>query len=175
MIPLIKNIRGHLRAGHIAVLLVLLALLLPPGWLSAKSWEWGLRWLYVLLLAFLASSLLTPLCIALAHRFDILDIPDARKTHGRPIPRLGGLAIFLSVLLTVGRNFQFSRELTGLITAGTLIFVTGLIDDARGLSAKFRLAAQVAAALILVFFNVHITFVPPSVPGEHLWEILITV
>ncbi len=175
------NLHHRLEEGHISlrpaywfVVLGLLALLLPPGWLSARSWEWGARWLYILLLAFLLCSLLTPLCIPLAFRLKILDMPAARKMHHEPIPRLGGLAVFLSVLIAVGRNFQFSRELAVLMAAAGLIFATGLVDDARGLSARVRLLSQVAASLLLVFSGIRITFVP-HIPGELFLEALITV
>ncbi|MBI4397192.1 MAG: undecaprenyl/decaprenyl-phosphate alpha-N-acetylglucosaminyl 1-phosphate transferase [Elusimicrobia bacterium] len=167
-------VRRYFHPLHSAVVLGLIALLLPPGWLSARSWEWGIRWLYILILSFLISSLLTPVSIYLAFRLGVLDIPDYRKTHRMPVPRLGGLAVFSALLLTVGRNFQFSTEISGLMIAASLIFVTGFIDDARGLSARVRLIVQVLASLILVGFGVRITFIP-AIPGEAILETLITV
>lgn len=165
---------SHFRSYHLIVLALLLGLLLPPGWLSAVAWELGIRWVFVLGLAFLLSFLLTPLCVALAFRSGILDVPSERKIHSRPIPRLGGLAIFLSVLFSVGRNLQFSKALTGLVCSAGLVYLVGLWDDARGLSARTRLLAQVAAALMLVSFGVHVTFIP-KIPGEVFLETLITV
>jgi UDP-GlcNAc:undecaprenyl-phosphate GlcNAc-1-phosphate transferase len=166
--------RDYFRPLHLVVVCVLIGLLLPPGWLSARSWEWGLRWLYILVLSFLLSSLITPLSIYLAYKIGILDIPDKRKMHAVPIPRLGGFGVFMAVVLTIGRNFQFSQELTGLMVAGSLIYGVGVLDDTLGLSARFRLAAQLAAALIVVAFGIRITFIP-HIPGEIFWEALITV
>lgn len=156
------------------MLAILLGMLLPPGWLSAQTWEWGLRWAYILTISFLLSYLMTPLAISLAFRWGILDVPDARKIHAHPIPRLGGLAIFLAVLFSMARNFQFSRELSGLMLAASLIYLAGLVDDKRGLSAVARLVVQLAASLIVVAFGVRITFLP-AMPGEVFLEGLITV
>ncbi len=171
--PLPKR-RWPLRPLHLLVVAGLLGLLLPPGWLSAKSWEWGIRWVYISLLAFLLASLLTPFCVTLAFRLGVLDMPNARKIHSAPIPRLGGLALFLAVVFTTGRHFHFSRELTGLILTGGLIFFTGVVDDAKGLSARLRLTVQLAAAVGLVWSGVRVTFLP-AMPGEIFLESVISV
>jgi len=165
---------SYFRPAHGIALAALLALILPPGWLSALAWERNLRWLFVLAVSALLAGLATPLCMALAFRWKILDIPAARKMHSVPIPRLGGLAVFAAAIFSTARNFQFSWELTGLVAGGSLIYVTGLVDDARGLSAKTRLWAQIAASLTLVAFGVRITFLP-HMPGEAFLETLITV
>lgn len=165
---------SHFRSHHLIVLALLLGLLLPPGWLSALTWELGVRWVFVLIIAFLLSFLMTPFCIALGFRWGVLDVPSARKIHNKPIPRMGGMAIFLSVIFSVGRNLQFSRELTGLVIAAGLVFLVGLWDDSRGLAAGKRIFAQIVAALILVASGVHVTFIP-KIPGEMFLETLITV
>lgn len=159
---------------HMAAVCFVLLLVLPPGWLSAETWRWGMRWVYLLAISFLMANLLTPVCMALAFRWNVLDIPTSRKLHATPIPRMGGLAIFAAVMLATARNFQFSQELTGLALAGGLVFAVGFMDDARGLSAAVRLAAQVAATFILVAFDVRVTFIP-HIPGELILEILVTL
>ena len=65
----------------------------------------------------------------MAVKFNILDYPDARKIHKIPIPRIGGLVIFLTVVIVFVRNLHFTTEVTGLIYAGTVIFLLGFGDD----------------------------------------------
>jgi UDP-GlcNAc:undecaprenyl-phosphate/decaprenyl-phosphate GlcNAc-1-phosphate transferase len=102
------------------------------------------------IVAFTLSLLLTPLVRGLCIRFGIFDAPGPLKTHQRPIPRLGGAAIGIAI----AAGCYFTRSAAAV--SGTLFFVslaliwgTGLIDDLRGLSPTFRLAAQSAAALLL--------------------------
>ncbi|HOW28304.1 MAG TPA: MraY family glycosyltransferase [Elusimicrobiota bacterium] len=162
------------RPIHLWLLTGLILFLIPPGWVSAWAWQYGLRWAFVLAIALFMTSLFTPLCIHYAFRLNVLDIPNDRKMHSHPIPRMGGLAIYLALLLTTVRNFQFSREVSGLMAAVTVIFVVSLIDDIRGLSAFSRLAAQLVAAGILLSSGVRINFIP-AMPGEALIEMAITV
>lgn len=102
------------------------------------------------IVAFSLSLLLTPLVRRLCIRFGIFDAPGPLKTHQRPIPRLGGVAIGIAIVTSC----YFMRSATA--ASGTIFFVSlalvwgaGLIDDLRGLSPIFRLAAQSAAALLL--------------------------
>ena len=138
--------------------LALLLLLLPTGGFSAWTWTEGLRWFYLFVIAMSAVFLLAPASGLLALRIGAMDIPDARKVHSMPVPRVGGAAIYLAFMLAVLRNQQFSREIYGMLLGGTIIFALGFLDDWKGLSAKTRLFWQVVAALVVTFFGLHITF-----------------
>ncbi|MBN1824038.1 MAG: undecaprenyl/decaprenyl-phosphate alpha-N-acetylglucosaminyl 1-phosphate transferase [Endomicrobiales bacterium] len=121
----------------------------------------NIRWLYVFIVAFIISQLATPLSIIIARRLGILDFPDsARKIHQSPIPRIGGLAIFIAFIMTVIRNFQFSQQLTGLVVGSSIIYILGLLDDIRPLPATMRLIIQIGAGLVVVLNGVCITFIP---------------
>jgi UDP-GlcNAc:undecaprenyl-phosphate GlcNAc-1-phosphate transferase len=104
------------------------------------------------LLASLALSLYgTPLAARAAMRFGIVDQPDgALKRHRGPIPYLGGLAVFGSFLLTMSLVFEFESRVLGLLLAGTLLVLLGLMDDfgALGIGAKFL--GQGLATLVLI-------------------------
>ncbi len=132
------------------VCLGVLVAILPPGGVSAWSWETGLRWLYVSLVAFFVANALMPAVIVLARRTGILDQPDARKIHLVPTPRLGGLAVFLAVSFAAWRSQASSPETSTILWASSIIFVMGVIDDMRGLSATVRLCGQVAASLVII-------------------------
>lgn len=101
-------------------------------------------------LAFLLTLLLVPVVIHLCNYWQLFDRPGPLKIHSRPLPRLGGVALVLaisaSVLVaqpkTAARAWPFFAALA-------LVWLTGLIDDVRSLSALFRLAAQISAGVLL--------------------------
>lgn len=155
----------------LAVLLVLLALL-PPGGFSAWTWTEGLRWFYLFLIAMSAVFLLAPASAWLAVRIGAIDQPSERKVHTSPVPRIGGLAVYLGFMAAVLRNQQFSREVWGLLLGGSIIFLLGFFDDWKGLSARTRLFWQAVAGLTVTFFGLHLSF-PLQMPfGQALSAVL---
>lgn len=152
----------------------LLGLLIAPNGVGAWSWTHGVRWLYVLALSTTLAYILTPLSMWAAKRLGCLDVPDPRKIHREPTPRLGGLAVFLATIFAVGRNFQLAPHMGGLLVGSSLIFLIGFWDDCRGLGARFRMGGQLVAALIVIGSGLRITFIP-HIPGEDVLEIAITV
>jgi len=161
------------KAYYILILILLIALLQPRG----GTWAYllNIRWLYILVLGFIISNLMTPIFINISHKFGFLDYPDERKVHKVPIPRIGGTAIFIAFLVTLLRNLQFSKQLIGLLIGSSLIFIIGFIDDIKGLSATFRIIVQIISALIVIFSGVRITFIPVGWPLENFLEIIITI
>ena len=116
--------------------------------------------LSVYLSSTILSVISTTIIIRLAQRSNIMDAPDIRKVHSKPVPRIGGVAIFVSVigiiipvlfLTSVGRDTSLFTDSKGvfLLLAVSLIFLVGFVDDIRGLTAKVKLLVQVAAALIV--------------------------
>ena len=141
----------------LAVLVALLALL-PPGGFSAWTWTEGLRWSYLFLISMSAVFLLAPASAWLAARIGAIDYPSERKVHTEPVPRIGGLAVYLAFMAALLRNQQFSREVHGIMLGGTIIFVLGFFDDWKGLSARTRLFWQTVAALTVTFFGLQLSF-----------------
>ena len=89
--------------------------------------------------------------------------PDVRKVHQHVTPQSGGVAMFLGMLVTwavaaslpgLDQLFRGSSEPLGLILAAAAIFVVGLIDDFRDMSAPAKVAGQVLAATVLYFMGV---------------------
>ena len=101
----------------------------------------------------IAASLLTyafmPAVIWLANRLGAVDHPDARRVHRQPTPRIGGLAVFLSVNITLLLNFNYSLELKAICISGALVAALSMWDDVRGLSAPIKLLGQLIAIGIL--------------------------
>jgi len=124
-----------------------------------------LNWYVVLLVVAAASTwILTFPARRIAVQIGYVAQPDDRKVHQRVTPQAGGVAMFLGMLLTwavaasiPGLDQLFrgpSREALGLILAAAAIFVVGLIDDFRDMSAPAKVAGQVLAATILYFMGV---------------------
>lgn len=130
---------------------------------------------YLFLFALLISFLSMPFMIILGHKSGIIDLPDnQRKIHSQAIPRTGGIGIFIAFSSTMLLCGHFSGEMKSILIAGTLIFITGVIDDYKGLSSLIRLTVQLGATLFLIFSGVHITFIPDWL-GGFTTEFVITV
>jgi UDP-GlcNAc:undecaprenyl-phosphate/decaprenyl-phosphate GlcNAc-1-phosphate transferase len=124
------------------------------------------------LIALAISWWLTPEIRARALRLNLVDKPDEeRRIHKVPVPRLGGVAIYISVMLTItvlvaltGRFPKDARAgeggLAGIALGGTLIFVLGLVDDLESLPAKLKLLVQILAGCAAYSLGVRIKSIP---------------
>jgi UDP-GlcNAc:undecaprenyl-phosphate GlcNAc-1-phosphate transferase len=113
------------------------------------------------LIAFVVVMLLTPAVGRMARRLGAVDEPDARRVNRRPIPRLGGLAIFLGIVVPALAFLDLAGEMRGVVLGAAVACVVGAIDDFRGLAPLPKLAGQVVAAVIPPVFGVwvdHFTF-----------------
>ena len=125
------------------------------------------------------SVLLTPLMSKLAHRVGAVSIPNHRSVHTKPMPLLGGLAIFLAfvlsyVIVSPGIVYNDKNHVAiGLILGGTVIALTGALDDRFNLSPKLKLLGQLIAAGIAVSFGLEIDVVnipfSNSLPIDEAW------
>ncbi|MCK5582827.1 MAG: undecaprenyl/decaprenyl-phosphate alpha-N-acetylglucosaminyl 1-phosphate transferase [Elusimicrobiales bacterium] len=138
--------------------LTVLIVLFPIGGFSAWTWEAAVRWFYLFVIATLISALLTPLSMVLARRIGAMDYPGDRKIHSRVVPRLGGLAVYAAFIFTIIRSYQCSPKVIGIVIGGTIIFILGVADDVKNLTARTRLFWQFLAAIIVVYFGLHMSF-----------------
>lgn len=122
----------------------------------------------VLVVASLATWLLTPVAAMLSRRAGLVDVPGGRRRHQGAIPRLGGVAIFGGFMLATLLTLPFLRRyyepadwtrLTGLLLGSLVIFVGGLLDDRRQFSALPQLALLVLVAAIAIRYTVFIEIV----------------
>lgn len=125
--------------------------------------------------ALLTTLLMVPPVMRLAVSKHWLDEPDgARRGHTRPVPRLGGVAIFAGVLLAFGAA-PLIGQLTSsapavphltiaLLVASAILFTIGLFDDLRGIPPLAKLAGQTLAALVVVWagFRIDVLILPPA-------------
>jgi UDP-GlcNAc:undecaprenyl-phosphate GlcNAc-1-phosphate transferase len=113
--------------------------------LPAQIW---LRALFALVFV----AILSPLLVPVAVRLGLVDHPGGRKDHAAPTPVHGGLVILLAMILstTLFQDFA-SRSLVAFFLAGGLLLLVGILDDLWDLNWKFRIGAQIAAALVMVY------------------------
>ena len=125
-------------------------------------------YLYVYLGSAFLALITTPAVILLGCRIKAVDHPGIRTIHERPIPRIGGIAIFpsaMSLLVAVlffsnsiGDSFRDMRlQLGTLFCTATFIFFIGLVDDLRRLPARFKFIAELLAGCALCFVGVRIS------------------
>ena len=110
-----------------------------------------------LLAAGVLSFLATPLVKILARKVGAMDVPhDDRRMHDHPIPRMGGLAIFIGFLLSAVvfcADLRTDRSLQSILLGAIVIVILGVFDDRHALSAKLKLVVQLIAAAIVVFYG----------------------
>lgn len=126
----------------------------------------GLRWLYVLLFAFLGSCALTPVMVQISHHWNLVDIPTERKIHVQPTPRLGGVAVYAGFVGSVLMNSILPDWMTAIVLSGSLLLLVGVIDDIRELPASSKLVAQLVAAGIVIASGKVLTLFPAGGAGE---------
>lgn len=102
----------------------------------------------------------TPLVKRLAYKVGAIDVPkDNRRMHKEPIPRLGGLAIFIAFILVTLVFADISRQLQGILLGAVMIVILGVVDDSMALPALPKFAVQILAAGVAVYHGCVIQFV----------------
>ena len=127
-----------------------------------------------LLLALIVSFLATPLVRRLAFKIGAVDVPrDSRRMHDHPIPRLGGLAIFLGFLVSVLAYAEIDIEMQGILIGAVIIVVLGIADDIHSLPAKFKFVVQIIAALCAALHGVAIEVINnPNIFSDNEYWVL---
>ena len=121
--------------------------------------RFALKILVALAASAVVSFIATPMVKSLAYKVGAIDVPkDNRRMHKVPIPRLGGLAIFIAFLLTTLIFADIDRQLQGILLGSVMIVVLGVLDDIMALKALPKLIVQIAAAGIAVYHGCVIQF-----------------
>ena len=107
----------------------------------------------IVVVTFLTSFLLVPVSKKLANHVGAMDIPNERKIHKVPIPRLGGLAVFGSFLLGYILYGEVTTQMLSILIGSFLIVLVGIFDDIKPIRALYKFIVQVIAALIVVIYG----------------------
>src|SRR5215472_14239368 len=106
-----------------------------------------------LTLAVAVSMLVIPLARTLAPRLGLIDVPDARKVHTVPIPRVGGWGITLGGLLPVALVYRLDPLVDSFLIGCLILFAFGVWDDARSIGHWSKFLGQLAAVGAVVFYG----------------------
>jgi UDP-GlcNAc:undecaprenyl-phosphate/decaprenyl-phosphate GlcNAc-1-phosphate transferase len=138
----------------------------------------GMPYLACFSAAFFLSALFTPIMRWTAVRFRILDRPITDvKTHKKPVPYLGGMAVAAAMAMTLIAARLFTNfptgtlhSLRGLFLGALVIVLLGLADDVKtkGLGYRFKFLVQFVAALCLISFDIRLKFIEPQWFGNIL-------
>jgi len=109
--------------------------------------------LATLITAMLLTVMLIPVVSALAVRFHAVDIPNERKVHLRPIPRIGGVAMALGAFVPIMVWNCADGFVRAYLIGASILVVTGLLDDLRELSPRVKFGGQFAAAAVAIFMG----------------------
>lgn len=129
--------------------------------------------------AFLLTTILTPFVIRLAQWSNLVDDQSKRfhpaHTHTGIIPRAGGLALYIGIIVMLFLSIGISKQIVGIVSGATILLIVGIIDDKRDINPYIRIFSNVLAAACVVFGGISIPFVTNPFTGTiiHLdtWRI----
>lgn len=107
----------------------------------------------IVLVTFITSALLVPFAKKAAIHVNAMDIPNERKVHTKPMPRMGGLAIFGAFLLGYMLFARSSIQMLSILIGGFIIVFVGIIDDIKPIRARTKFLFQLLAACVVVFYG----------------------
>lgn len=115
--------------------------------------SFNIKSLIIVLVPFLVSFFSTFLVKKIAVHVNALDIPNERKIHKTPIPRLGGLAIFAAFIVGYILFGTISTQMISILIGGFIIVLTGIVDDIKPIPAKVKFIFQALAAIVVVVYG----------------------
>ena len=130
---------------------------------------WRPWWVYVIAIGLVV--VLTPIIRSLANRWKIYDRPEGLlKPHTKPIPYLGGVAIFIAwavpmLIWAMSTGNQYIRQVTAIVVGGAVLMILGLADDLKDIKPKYRLLGEVAVAVGLFAAGLQFKAIPQITIG----------
>ena len=109
--------------------------------------------IYMIVIPFLFVLAITPFIKRVAKHIGAMDIPNERKVHKVPIPRLGGLGIYMGFILGYILFGTMSLKMNAILIGSFIIIVTGIVDDINPIPAKIKFLFQIIAASVVAFYG----------------------
>lgn len=107
----------------------------------------------IIAVTFLISIIMTPIAKIIAKHIGALDEPNSRKVHKVPMPRLGGLAIYVAFIIGYAIFGEVNTQMLSILIGGFILVITGMIDDIKPIKARYKLIVQIIAALLVVIYG----------------------
>lgn len=118
------------------------------------------RIIEVLILSGAVAFVTTPLSIRLANKLGVIDRPkDARRMHKEPIPRFGGMAIFLGSMVAMTIPAGMNEKIKIAMIGGLLMYLLGVLDDVKDLKPAVKFGGQLVIASLMYAMGIRITFI----------------
>lgn len=143
----------------------------------------------VTIIAFICCLIITPFVISMCKKHGLVDVPkDSRRVHSKPMPRCGGVAIFVSSMIALlvyyvitkdVPSIAFNMQFLGYFLGAILIFTMGIIDDIFSLRAKYKFIFELASIIVVFLFGIKIENIGNlqlgyfSFPVTFLWIITV--
>lgn len=139
-----------------------------------------IKYFIIFVIAAIISFAATPFVKKLAFKLNAIDVPNSeRRVHKKPIPRMGGLAMYISFVIVSLGFYGANKQVIGIIIGATILVVMGIIDDRQELPPLYKLIAQIAAGVVLIIFGITVKSITVPFMNEYLyigyWGIPITL
>lgn len=108
---------------------------------------------YMIIVPFLFVLAIIPFIKKVALHVNAMDIPNGRKVHTAPMPRLGGLGIYMGFLLGYILFGEMSIRMNAILIGSIVIIITGIVDDINPIPAKVKFLFQIIAASVVAFYG----------------------
>ncbi|MGC8899997.1 MAG: hypothetical protein ACP5OF_00920 [bacterium] len=105
------------------------------------------------ILSFLIAILSVPAVKRIALRYNIISYPKSDRWHTRPIPLLGGLAIYVSTILAFIFLSKWDEHTLVIVAGGTVVFVLGIVDDLKHLTPPVKLIVEIVVSAFIIAFG----------------------
>lgn len=110
----------------------------------------------IILIPLIISTLLTPFIKRYSIYAKAYALENERTVHHGKISRIGGVAIYLAFFITMAFFVSTDRALSGIVIGGSIMFFAGLIDDLIDMKPIVKLALEIAAAIVLIYYGVSV-------------------
>ncbi len=116
---------------------------------------------FIFIVAMFITMVLIPPLMKSAARFSFIDVPDERKVHKSPIPRVGGIAMIAGAVTPILIWVQQPRDVIAFLLGVGVILGFGVWDDRRNLNFRYKFFGQALAVGIVVFYgDIYIKYLP---------------
>lgn len=109
--------------------------------------------LIMIIIPMIFVGLFTPIIKKIAFHINALDIPNERKIHKKPMPRLGGLGIFSGFLIGYMLFGNHTYLMNSILIGSFVLLIVGMIDDINSIKARYKLLGQIVASMIVVLYG----------------------
>lgn len=109
--------------------------------------------LLIIGITFLFTVLFVPIVGKIANYLGAIDIPNERKVHKKPIPRLGGIGIYAGFLIGYMFFGEQSLQMNAILIGSIIIIITGIFDDIKPIPARYKFLGQIAGAAVIPLYG----------------------